>query len=513
MSSQSLDRRVLLATALTGGVSAALSSVGGAQAQVPVGIADGQKFSREALVAFAQEKARQGYTPLKSDLPKAAQSWSAEQFRAIQAKGDAKFWAGEGRGFVVDLLPTGLQFQTPVTIRAIEDGIVRERRYAPEQFDFGQAPPPEGPLSYSGFRAEAPFGPNGSFAPALIFQFGTLFRSLARGQNFGQFARGLILKLGEPTGEEFPTFTHFWIERPGTGASSLVVHALLDSESLTALYRFSFHPGDATVCDVEVTLYPRVDLTHIGLGPLAGSFFFAPNDRSGADDYRGAVHDVQGLQMWAGSGEWIWRPLSNPETLQLSSFIDNNPKGFGLMQRERRFDAYSDATGHFERRPSSWIEPLGDWGAGHVQLAEIPSRDEFNRNVIAYWRPKTPIPKGQEANFSYRIHWGWDAPEKSGLARAIATRIGRGPNGRRRIVVDFAGDNISAPAAVEGASVNLGASKGKIVQVSGFYVEEIGGYRALFDLDTENQPLIELRMIIEREGKALSETWLYRWTP
>ncbi|WP_164139754.1 glucan biosynthesis protein, partial [Stenotrophomonas maltophilia] len=73
------------------------------------------------------------------------------------------------------------------------------------------------------------------------------------------------------------------------------------------------------------------------------------------------------------------RPMHNPDTLQISAFVDQNPRGFGLLQRDRRFEAFNDLDARFERRPSVWIEPLGDWGQGQVQLMEIPVNDEMNR--------------------------------------------------------------------------------------------------------------------------------------
>ena len=96
-------------------------------------------------------------------------------------------------------------------------------------------------------------------------------------------------------------------------------------------------------------------------------------DRRGVDDARPAVHKSSGVQMHNGYDEWIWRPLQNPETLQISAFLDKDPKGFGLLQRERDFAAFQDDEQRFERRPSLWIEPIGEWGQGAVQLIEIPS--------------------------------------------------------------------------------------------------------------------------------------------
>ena len=57
------------------------------------------------------------------------------------------------------------------------------------------------------------------------------------------------------------------------------------------------------------------------------------------------------------------------------------------MQRDRDFDHYQDDGVFYDRRPSLWVEPLGDWGAGAVQLVEIPTDDEIHDNIVAFWVP------------------------------------------------------------------------------------------------------------------------------
>jgi glucans biosynthesis protein len=155
-------------------------------------------------------------------------------------------------------------------------------------------------------------------------------------------ARGLAINTGEAKGEEFPSFRAFWIEKPTANAKSIVVHALLDSESAAAAYRFTIRPGDTTVFDVEMAIYPRIDLERAGLMPMTSMFFFGPNDRKDVDDFRPSVHDSDGLAVFNGRGEELWRPLHNPRDLQISSFADLNPRGFGLMQRQKDFFAYQD---------------------------------------------------------------------------------------------------------------------------------------------------------------------------
>ena len=65
-----------------------------------------------------------------------------------------------------------------------------------------------------------------------------------------------------------------------------------------------------------------------------------------------------------------------------NSFLDNNPRGFGLVQRDRNFRNYADDGVFYDRRPTLWVEPKGAWGEGQVQLVEIPTEDEILRGGL-----------------------------------------------------------------------------------------------------------------------------------
>ena len=258
------------------------------------------------------------------------------------------------------------------------------------------------------------------------FQGASFFRArVSRDQPLGVTARGLSLRTADSRGEEFPVFRAFWIEKPALGDNTLVIHALLNSASVTGAYRFTLRPGEATIIDTEMTLFPRVDLDHVGIAGLAGASLFTPLDRRRSDDIRPAAAEMNGLQMLTGKNEWVWRPLSNRNNLQLSSFVDASPKGFGFLTRDRDISAYQDDVAHWEQRPSLWVEPLGEWGEGAVQLVEIPSESDFNQNIIAYWRPKQLLANGAEANFAYRQFWCWEPPARPPLASVADARGGR----------------------------------------------------------------------------------------
>ena len=247
---------------------------------------------------------------------------------------------------------------------------------------------------------------------------------MAKGQGYGLSARGLAIKTADPAGEEFPLFTTFWLERPGKGSDAIVVHALLDSQSAAAAFRFTIRPGKQTIFDTEMALYPRADLATVGIAPLTSMFLFDANDRTRIDDYREAVHDSNGLLLWTGKGERVWRPLANPRELQISAFTDSGPRGFGLMQRGRSLSDYQDLEAHYENRPSLWVEPIGDWGDGIVELVEIPTDREVNDNIVAFWRPHDPLKAKGEYILNYRLHWCWSVPAATTVAEVTGTRSG-----------------------------------------------------------------------------------------
>jgi len=475
---------------------------------------EGQRFEPSAVIEAARALSRRPFAAPPADLPDPFNNLNYEQYVAIKSAAETRIWASEGRGFALEPLHRGFVFSSPVSLFSVEDGIVRRLVYDRNRFEFGKlnVPPNLPDIGYSGFRLFSTFG-NGLPVEFALVQGATFFRALARGQNFGLVARGLTLRPAEAKGEEFPAFRAFWLERPSPGANALVVHGLLDSESVAGAVRMTFRPGDMTIVDVETTLFPRVNLEHVGLGGMGGTYLFGPNDRRNVDDARPAVYEVSGLQMLTGHGEWLWRPLQNPETLQISVFSDQNPRGFGLLQRERDYAAFQDDDQRFEARPSVWIEPIGEWGPGAVQLIEIPSDSEVNDNVLAYWRPKAPMAAGSEVSLAYRQFWCWTPPERPPLASIAMTRVGRGSSGRRRrFFVDFAGDMLGNGSIAE-LKPTLTTSPGAIHGLRLLAYPERKTMRVSFELDPGNDNACELRLVLEAGKQPISETWLYRWTP
>ena len=219
--------------------------------------------------------------------------------------------------------------------------------------------------------------------------------------------------MGKP--EEFPVFTNFWIFRPGDPHDPLQICALLDSPSVAGAYRFDVAPRDGTMVAVDASLFFRSDISQVGIAPLTSMYFFGSNDRVGVDDYRGEVHDSDGLSIWRATGEGLWRPLVNPKELRVSVFADDNPRGFGLLQRGRAYTAYGDLEARFELRPNLWVEPKGAWGQGSVRLIEIPILDETHDNIVAFWTPQEPVKAGHELRVAYSLLWSLQSPLETGL--------------------------------------------------------------------------------------------------
>lgn len=474
-----------------------------------------EPFDREILLARAAELAREAHSLPPPPEGEGRARLTYDQYRSIRFDPDAAIWNRENRTFVVDLLYPGFIFDVPVNINLVVGGTARRVLFTNEKFAYGSAVPAgaaTGEYSgYSGFRVRAPLNAPDYLDEFLVFQGASYFRAVAKDQVYGLSARGLAVRTARPDGEEFPHFTDFWIERPPESAEEIVIHALLQSPSVVGAYTFTVRPGDETIIDVDMTLFPRVELSAFGVAPLTSMFLFDESNRARFDDYRNAVHDSDGLQILTGRGERLWRPLANPRTTahQTSVFLDENPQGFGLLQRARRFEAYQDAEAEYERRPSLWVEPAGEWGAGHVELIEIPSQREINDNIVAYWQPAAPIPAGESAQFQYRLRFTTE-PLDDSLARVVATRIGQSLNteGQRSFVIDFEGVGDIPDNLVPEVS----SSAGRVFAPRGQVVPQTGVYRVAFELAPERENIIELSAVLYSNGQPWSETWKYQWS-
>jgi periplasmic glucans biosynthesis protein len=520
-----VERREVLKFAL-GGMAGGLATRTGIMSLLPVlparaaveatrGFVLGEpsSFDPNVVTTAARNLSKQPFKPLPEDLPEAFRGLNYEQYAAIHERAGG-IWGADNIGFAIDPLHRGSIFSSPMEINLVADGKARRVIYDPALFDFASLAIPKniGDIGFSGFRVLA--SGSAGLSELAIFQGASFFRAIAPDQTLGTIARALSIKTADPRGEEFPAFRRVWIERPTLATGALVIYALIDSESVAGSYRFTLRPGDATIIDTECTLFARTAVDHFGLGTMSAVHFFGPIDQRRNYDLRPSVSEVTGLQMLTGKGEWLWRPVANRETLQISAFADQNPRGFGFLQRDRNFDHYQDDDQRFEIRPSLWIEPIGDWSAGTIQLIEIPSDSEANHNIIAYWKPKQALAAGSETFHAYRQFWCWNPPEQPALAIVTQSRSGQGSTiKRRRFLVEFTGDILSVPQNAAVMKPNLNASPGSIVFLRTFSSADKKTCRILFEIDPGSESYSEMRLVLESEGNPISETWLYRWTP
>lgn len=470
-------------------------------------------FDGSTVRTLARQLALQPYKAPDKVLPASLKDLSYDAYQSIRFDPAKSLWAGQKRKFTAQFFHRGYIYQERVNIFEVSEGKSEPIKYGSDLFTFGKVTPSSDDLGFAGFRVRYPMNHPDSQDEVCAFLGASYFRAIAKDQSYGLSARGLAIKTADAGGEEFPLFRTFWLERPNQGADVLVVHALLDSPSTAAAFRFTIRPGEDTVFDTEMAIYPRTDITQAGLAPVTSMFLFDANDRTRFDDWRAAVHDSDGLQLHTGHDENIWRPLTNPRDLQISSFSDQGPRGFGLMQRKRTFVDYQDLESRFEKRPAAWVEPIGDWGQGVVELVEIPSAREVNDNMVAFWRPHEPLRAKQEYLLNYRLHWCWAAPGVVKLAQTLQTRCGLSFDQKhRQFVIDFVGEALKLLTPDRPPTLDVGTDKGKIVNAVAQSNPDISGWRVSIELDPEDNKLLELHARLMQGDQPLTETWIYRWT-
>jgi periplasmic glucans biosynthesis protein len=525
-----IDRRSFLQLALAAQAFAALPARAGTTSALRMG--DPQPFSYDWLKSRAKALADTAYVPGPRPDPNIVSSIDYDAHGQIKYKDSyAHFGEGHQSPYPLTFWHVGLYFQKTVRMYAIDaeggQDIAREILYDPSYFDMPANSPARKltkDTGFAGFRfQEAKEGGQYDWHKNdwVAFLGASYFRAIGELHQYGLSARGITLSPGGSAPEEFPDFTAFWFAPAPAGSKSVTVYALLESPSVTGAYRFVMERGKGVVMDIEATLFFRGSVERLGLAPLTSMYWYSETVKRAGIDWRPEVHDSDGLAMWTGAGEHIWRPLNNPAHITVSAFQDEHPRGFGLLQRDRNFDHYLDGVA-YEKRPSAWVEALGDWGKGSIQLVEIPTDDEINDNVTAYWCPEKSPAAGDSVSLSYRLHWLADEPYPTPLGRCVATRLGRGgqagrprPNGVRKFDVEFLGGPLKdVPYGVKPELV-LWASRGEFTYT---YAEAVpddvpGHWRALFDLTAGGSEPIELRLYLKNGEQVLTETWLYQYRP
>jgi glucans biosynthesis protein len=485
-------------------------------------------FSHEALKQRAKALAARPYEPPARPDPQIVQKIDYDAHGKLRFRPDYALWGDGGGAYPVTFQHVGRYFPKTVRMFAVEKGEAREILYRQDYFTVAPTSPaaalPKDASAFAGlWIMEARDGPDWkTLEPWVTFLGASYFRAVGELGQVGMSARGVALNSGGPGLEEFPDFVAHWIEPATSGADPVILHSLLDSSSLTGAYRFALRRTKGVVMEIEADLNMRAPIERLGIAPLTSMFWYSETAKPTAIDWRPAVHDADGLALWTRTGEHIWRPLNNPPRTTLSSFIDANPRGFGLLQRDRNFDHYQDGV-KYHKRPSTWVEPIGDWGPGAVQLLEFPTDDEIHDNIVASWVSKQPTPAGGSVSLAYRLHWLADEPFPTPLARVVATRLGRGgqpglprPKGVRKFLIEFEGPPLrDLPFGVIPEPV-VTASRGSFGPYR--FTEPVpddvpGHWRTQFDLIAEGQEPVELRCYLRLGDRTLSETWAYQYHP
>ena len=475
-------------------------------------------FDFSDVAARAKRLASTPYVKPPKNVTGALANLDYDQYRDIRFDPTKATWREAKLPFEMAFFHQGRSFDMPVRVHEISGKVMQDIRFDPKNFSYGantlDAKDLIG-LGFAGFRVHYPVNTPKYKDEILTFLGASYFRAVGKGQVYGLSARGLAVDTALSSGEEFPYFTDFWVERPQANAKEITIYALLDSNRISGAYQFVIKPGTDTVIEVRMQLHARENITKIGIAPLTSMYFFGENQRSQVEDYRPEVHDSDGLSIHSGTGEWIWRPLVNPKRLLVTSYSLHNPAGFGLMQRDRRFQDYQDLEAHYENRPSAWVEPKSDWGAGRVELIQIPTPDETNDNIVAFWVPAVPPKPGAPLELEYRLLWQKDTDQRSPLSAVTQTRRGHGwvrkADDSIGLAVDFDGPALKKLSVEDKVSaVVTSDANGSVMETNVIRNETTGGYRMTLRMRRKDDKLpVELRAYLSSSNSALSETWSY----
>ena len=476
------------------------------------------------IAEFVEQKARRfaekSFRKSDNQVPDFLLGLNGEEWNKVEFKPDKTLWRQEALPFEVAFIHPGFIYNRIVNINIVDSGESSRIPFSSESFNYGVKGLSEKVqqvrLSYAGFRVYYPLNTEHGKDEVVIFLGATYFKSAARNSQYGLSARGIALNTALPDGEEFPYFREFWLVKPEPKDTSLTIYALMDSQSMTGAYRFVITPGTSTVMEVTCKLFPRRSTPlpqKIGLAPLNSMFLFSETTNGSPTDYRPEVHNSDGLLYTPDGINWLWRPLENPARLTVSSFPMENPSGFGLMQRDNIFDHYQDIYARFDRRVSLWVEPAGDWDFGRIELIEIPAREEWHENIVAFWIPDTPDPtaetpkesllrNGQPISFAYKLYWMASGVTPHNLGRVVSTRISRGPKpDTMTFIIDFESESLkSLPADTGLTSVVEGPQELPVSAKNLVKNPVTGGWRLSFQVSIPRRDGLIQSILTAREG-------------
>ncbi|HUX18249.1 MAG TPA: glucan biosynthesis protein [Acidithiobacillus sp.] len=471
-------------------------------------------FAFSQVVHDAHNLARSPWRPRPVKASKSLRQLSPQAYGHILDS--HPLWKHAGLPFEVLFYPLGGTFDHPVRVNMIRNGQAYPIRYDPKNFSA------EGRLvqkvhipqngGYAGFSLLYPLDTPPHHNEFLSFLGASYFRVVGKGAVYGTSARGLGIDTALPSGEIFPYFREFWLQRPTPGVHHLTIYALLDSPLVTGAYRFEISPGESTHIRVQAVLYPRKKIRELEIAPLSSMFWHGRGRGIRAGDWHPQQHDSSDLVMANGDGEWITRPLNNPLFTQVTRYTLDHPQGFGLFQQDRRFSSYEGLSTQYQMRPSVWIQPLNNWGKGQVELVELPTNNRNLDNIVTFWVPRHPPRPGRAFSVRYRLDFFLDAADMPPGGHPVATYLGTVPHsgGSRRIVVDFAGGGLGRLPASLPVQAHLSVGPGARLIHSAVHFDPLNHQ---WQMQAEILPPAHhptnVRLFLESRGHVLSDTWTY----
>jgi glucans biosynthesis protein len=469
-------------------------------------------FGFEDVAREADRLARAPYRqPAAPDATLAALSYDA--YRKLRFRPEFSTWRGSGLPFELQYFPLGRGFTRPLTMFEVVGDKVNPIRVPVGAFENGVAG------GAAGWRLNRWIDEPRRSDEVAAFLGASYFRLVAPALRYGVSARGLAIDPVGGSGEEFPAFTTFWVVRPSAGDTTVRFFALLESPRVTGAYAFVVKPEQASATvEVRARLTLREPVARLGIAPLT-SMFLGGENQPMVDDYRPEVHDSDGLQVAGGDGEWLWRPLSNPRGVFATSFVMPSLRGFGLMQRDRAFSSYQDLEARYDLRPSAWVEPIGDWGAGRVELLQFQTPDETHDNIGAWWFPDRMPAPGEPVEFAWRLLVSDRQPTPPG-AWVMQSRRGHGwrdvatTAGRLAYHLDFVGPSLAGLAEEDVEAVATGSANVRGLRVTAYPNPALSGWRVSLDFERiDPRQAAELRVFLRSGSRVLSETWSHALAP
>ncbi|EDY82223.1 Periplasmic glucan biosynthesis protein, MdoG [Verrucomicrobiia bacterium DG1235] len=468
----------------------------------------------EHVSEIAQDLADESYKE-PEPLPAFLSELDYDEYRKIRYNVNEYLWKDEGLPFTLGFFHPGFLHTDRVKVHEFTPTHEQHVRYLSAFFDFEDPAMKEAmpsSLDYAGLRLSYAGADRSDYREVASFLGASYFRGTGLDTRYGTSARGIAVNSGLGIPEEFPRFKEVWLGKPLVDSSSVVMYALLDGPSVTGAYEFVIRPGESTVMDVKARLYFRDSVESLGIAPLTSMFWRGENRSGEQRDYRPEVHDSDGLIVAESDEDPLWRVVDIGDRTRLSYFSVDGLSGFGLMQRDRDFESYQDLEAEYHKRPSVWIEPKGDWGKGFVKLIELPTKTEFEDNVVAFWEPAVLPEKGSVLDFEYKLSWTpKSAPSQYPRSVALSTRTGADPSypGTDVFVVDFSGSQETG--VPELLSVVEGAAQ--LVDEHVLWNPYSKSWRVVLRLKPEGDAgVTEIRSQLMFPNGENSEVWAYQWT-